>query len=95
LAQDAEEKIVHWGYVCIGGESEMPAEAIENRFGIAAERKGYITSPQLVKALEIQVIENIRDGEHRFVGEILHDQELITRPQINDVLESIKTGSSA
>ena len=31
----------------------MPAESMEDRFGVAAERKGYITSPQLVKALEI------------------------------------------
>ena len=76
----------------MGDKLEMPTETIEERFGMVAERKGYITSAQLVKALEIQVIENIRDGEHRFVGEILLDQGLITRFQINDVLESMKTG---
>jgi len=59
-----------------------------------AEKKGYITSTQLVDALEIQVNENIRDREHRFVAEILCDQGNITRLQINDVLESMKAGSS-
>lgn len=69
----------------------MPEETLEERFEKIAERKGYITSQQLVEALEIQVIENIRDGEHRFVGEILCEKGHITRLQINDVLESMGT----
>ena len=76
--------------ICMETRLEKQSVTIEDRFGIIAERKGYTTPVQIVKALEIQVIENIRDGEHRFVGEILLDQGHITRFQINDVLDSIE-----
>lgn len=75
----------------MGTEFKMPEETVDERFGKIAERKGYITSQQLVRALEIQVTENIRNGEHRFVGEILCDKGHITKLQINDVLESMRT----
>lgn len=63
----------------------------EDRFGMVAVRKGYITQEQLVKALEIQVTENIRDGAPRFVGEILVEQNVMTKLQIRDVLDSMET----
>ena len=72
----------------------MSTETIEQRFGTVAEKKGYITSTQLVDALEIQVNENIKKRQHRFIGEILYDQGLISRYQIHDVLDFIETGSS-
>ncbi|MGM0426930.1 MAG: hypothetical protein ACQEQ7_06805 [Thermodesulfobacteriota bacterium] len=63
----------------------------EERFCMVAVKKGYLTESQLVKALEIQVAENMRVGKHRFVGEILVKEELITRLQIKDVMESLET----
>lgn len=63
----------------------------EERFCMVAVKKGYITEGQLVKALEAQVAENMREGEHRFIGEILVEEELITRLQIKDVMDSIET----
>ena len=69
----------------------MSTEAIEQRFGTVAERRGYITPTQLVEALKIQVFENIKKRQHRFIGEILYDQGHITTYQINEVLDFIAT----
>jgi len=63
----------------------------EERFYIVGVKKGYITESQLVKALEIQVAENMREGKHRIVGEILVEEELITRLPFKDVKESLET----
>ena len=63
----------------------------EERFCMVAVKKGYITESQLVKALETQVAENMRDGEYRFIGEILVEEELITRLQIKDVMDAMET----
>jgi hypothetical protein len=72
--------------------SKLPQEeTIEDRFGIVAVRKGYITEEQLVKAFESQVTENISDGIHRFVGGILIEQDVMTKLQVRDVLESMET----
>jgi len=35
--------------------------------------------------------ENMREGEHRFIGEILVEEDLITRLQIKDVMDSLET----
>jgi len=63
----------------------------EERFCMVAVKKGYITESQLVKALETQMAENMREGEHRFIGEILVEEDLITRLQIKDVMDSLET----
>jgi len=63
----------------------------EERFCMAAVKMGYLTESQVVKALEIQVAQSMREGEHRFIGEILVEEELITRLQIKDVMDSIET----
>ena len=70
----------------------MKAEDREERFGTIAQEKGYISWPQLLEALEIQIEENTTKGESRFIGEILYDLTFITKLQIRDVLEFMDKG---
>ena len=70
----------------------MKTEDREERFGTIAQEKGYISWPQLLEALEIQIEENTKKGESRFIGEILYDLTFITKLQIRDVLESMDKG---
>ena len=70
----------------------MKTEDREERFGTIAQEKGYISWPQLLEALEIQIEENTTKGESRFIGEILYDLTFITKLQIRDVLESMDKG---
>jgi hypothetical protein len=67
----------------------MTIETIEEKFGVAAEEKGFISPDQLLKAFEIQVQENLEQGKHRFIGTILLEQDFMTRLQINEILETI------
>ncbi len=67
----------------------MKIERIEQRFGFIAEKKEFIAVKQLVEALEIQAMENIERGEHRFIGDILYGLGYISRAQVNEVLKLI------
>lgn len=63
----------------------MRLEKFDRRFGTIAVNKGFITAKQLVRALELQVTEEIEDGKHRLIGMILHEQGQITPSQIDEV----------
>jgi len=64
----------------------------ESRFGLIAIRKGFITQDHLIRAFEIQVLEEIEFGTHRKVGEILLGQDLLTTEQVEEVLGEIGRG---
>ena len=68
----------------------MKAEDREEHFGTIAQKKGYITWPQLLEALELQIEENTEKGEDRFIGDVLCDLKFMTKLQVRDVLESMK-----
>ncbi len=68
----------------------MEAEDQTERFGTIALTKGYITWPQLLKALEVQIEENISKGEYRSIGPILCDLTFMTKLESKDVLESME-----
>jgi len=70
----------------------MKTEDREERFGTIAQKKGYISWPQLLEALEIQIEENIKKGEDRFIGEILCELKFMTKLEVRDVLESMEMG---
>jgi hypothetical protein len=72
----------------------MTTEDREERFGTIAQKKGYISWPQLLEALELQIEENTKKGEDRFIGEILCDLNFMTKLQIRDVLESTDKGTT-
>lgn len=72
----------------------MEFPEFQKRFGAIAVDKGLITKDQLIKALEIQITENIESGKHRLVGTILYEYGLMTMPQILEVLKSMSASSS-
>lgn len=72
----------------------MKTEDREERFGTMAAKKGYISWPQLLEALEIQIEEYTKKGETRFIGEVLCDLNFITKLQIRDVLEAMEKATT-
>ena len=67
----------------------MKTEDIEMRFGVTAVKKGFATPDQIIKALEIQVKEDLSTGRHRRIGSILLEQGLISRPQMDEVAREL------
>jgi hypothetical protein len=67
----------------------METEHLEKRFGVLAVEKGLVTADQVIEALGIQVMEDIKKGKHRLIGLVLFQQGLITLSQIDDVLGSM------
>jgi hypothetical protein len=59
------------------------------RFGMIAINKGYITKDQLIRALTIQAKENIEDGTHRLLGQILVGEGFLSEEQVDDILEML------
>ncbi len=70
----------------------METNHLEKRFGILAVEKGFITADELIEALRVQVLEDIEKGKHRLLGRILLEQGLLTREQIEDVLQMLGKG---
>ena len=64
----------------------------EKRFGNIAIAKEFITAQQLIEALNLQVVEESRDGSHRLTGEVLFDFLYITTKQIEQVLSELHMG---
>ena len=50
---------------------------VQKRFGAIAVEKGFITEDQLVEALKTQATENVIEGKHRRLGEILQEKGLL------------------
>ena len=61
----------------------------EKRFGNIAIEKGFITSDQLVKALNLQVQEEVDNGSRRLIGQILLELNLISAEQIKEILADL------
>ena len=66
----------------------MKLKEHEKRFGMIAVGKGFITLKQLVKAMEIQVKEDIEKGEHRLIGQILIGMKAMDTAQVMEVLDT-------
>ena len=65
------------------GEREM-------RFGVIAVEKGFITPEQLFEALKAQVQEDLERENHRLLGDILLEQNVMTQKQKDEVLKTLK-----
>jgi hypothetical protein len=72
----------------LAGRSDK-IEEYEKRFGLIAIDKGFIRVEDLVKALTIQVGEDVRKIPHRLLGEIFFHMGLMTDKQIDEVLGTI------
>lgn len=69
--------------------SELETEPIERRFGVIAIKKGFVSPEQVIKAMEIQVNEDLSIGKHRQIGMILLDQGLISHLQLNEIIQTL------
>ena len=67
----------------------MATEQIEKRFGVIALKKGFVTSGQVIGAMEIQVVEDIAGREHRRLGEIMVEQRFMEKSQVEEVLKTM------
>ena len=64
-------------------------EKLDKRFGIVAVESGFISREQLIEAMQIQIVDELKGAKHRLVGEILREKEYITDTQIDEVIESM------
>ncbi len=62
---------------------------MKNRFGTIAVEKGFINTEELMEALSIQANENVEEGKHRLIGQILLDMGLLTESQIDEVIDDM------
>ena len=67
----------------------MSTQRIDDRFGVTAVKKGFISREQLFEALKIQLAEDLKGAKHRLVGEILRIKEYITEAQVDKVIEAM------
>ena len=64
----------------------MSSKHFENRFGMVALGKGYITADQLIESLKTQVKEDFEGKAHRRIGAILTTKGYMDHSEVNDVL---------
>ena len=60
----------------------MNTEEISKRYGVKSVERGFITLDQLLMAINIQIVENLEKGEHRLIGRILAELEIISPSSI-------------
>lgn len=64
------------------------------RFGAIAMEKGFITLEQLVEALTAQIREEAASGSHRLIGTILFEQDALTGPELQQVVDEVLAARS-
>ncbi len=65
----------------------MEPERFKERFGTMAVKKGFVTAGQIIEAMNIQIMNDIDNQEHRLIGTILFEQGHITLSQLQEVLD--------
>ena len=68
----------------------MTKVKIEDRFGIIAISKGFISFEQFMKAMAIQIKDEIEIERHTIIGKILMDQGLLDKTQVDKVLKVMR-----
>ena len=73
----------------------MNTEEISKRYGVKAVERGFITLDQLLMAINIQIVENLEKGEHRLIGRVLAELEIISPSNIMmpDAVEEVTSES--
>ena len=68
----------------------MTKGKIEDRFGMIAMSKGFISFEQFIKAMAIQIKDEIETERHTIIGKILMDQGLLNNTQVEEVLKVMR-----
>ncbi len=66
----------------------MAMKKIKKRFGTMAVEEGFITVEQLLKAIEIQILEDLATYTHRPIGAILFGLGSISDHQIDSLINT-------
>ena len=64
----------------------MSEKRFDNRFGIVALKKGFISQEQLLEAIKAQLAENLKGIKRRLTGQILQAKNYLTMSQTDEVL---------
>lgn len=67
----------------------MSIQKIDDRFGVIAVKKGFISREQLFEALKVQLAEDLTGAKHRLIGEILRVKKYISEAQLDQVVGSM------
>ena len=67
----------------------MMQSHLQKRFGAIAVEQGFITTEQLLDALQTQARENVEHGRHRLIGQILIEKGYMSPSQLDEVLETM------
>jgi hypothetical protein len=62
---------------------------LQKRFGSIAVERGFITTEQLLDALQTQAKENIELSEHRLMGQILLEKGYLSEEELEIILETM------
>jgi hypothetical protein len=68
----------------------MTKVKIEDRFGMIAISKEFISFEQFMKAMAIQIKDEIEIERHTIIGKILMDQGLLDKTQVDKVLKVMR-----
>ncbi|OGP50334.1 MAG: hypothetical protein A2Y79_01165 [Deltaproteobacteria bacterium RBG_13_43_22] len=68
---------------------EKEVSKLCRRFGTIAVKKGFVSADQIKEAFMEQLDDNLNGREHRLIGTILFEKELITLDQVNIVLKEL------
>jgi hypothetical protein len=77
------------------GREPKNSELREIRFGLIAIMKGFISQEDLVKALGLQVLQEVEHGVHRAIGKLLMDQGIMSTDQVEEALRHISSNPIA
>lgn len=84
------EILLELGYISTQQISMVLQGRFEPRFGDIATSKRFITLPQLIEAMTVQVRNETKMGVRRLLGEILIELGFMTGDQVKRVLEAMK-----
>ena len=67
----------------------MQTNGYEKRFGLIAVDKGFTDLENLIEAMKIQMISDVKKFDYRLLGEILVDMGALNASQVNEVLNTM------
>jgi|APFre7841882654_1041346.scaffolds.fasta_scaffold541429_2 hypothetical protein len=68
---------------------EKEVSKLCRRFGTIAVKKGFVSADQIKEAFIEQLDDDLNRREHRLIGTILFEKDLMTWDQVNIVLKAL------
>ena len=71
---------------------EKEVSKLCRRFGTIAVKKGFVSQNQIKEAFMEQLDDDLNGREHRLIGTILFEKDMMTWDQVNIVLKELFNG---